>query len=71
MVNEAAWDRLFRIVLGVVLLVVGFGFVGGTAGIIIGIVALVPLLTGLSGWCPLYSLFGFRTNKTQSDAAAH
>jgi hypothetical protein len=27
-----------------------------------GIVGVVPLATGLSGWCPLYSLFGFRTN---------
>lgn len=72
MVNEAGWDRLLRVVLGVVLLVVGFGVMGGTAGVIVGIVALVPLLSGLSGWCPLYSLVGFRTNKTHGDkAAAH
>lgn len=71
MVNEAGWERVARIVLGVVLLIVGFGVMDGTAGIIIGIVAFVPLLTGLSGWCPLYSLLGFRTNKTHSDATTH
>jgi hypothetical protein len=71
MANEAGWDRLFRVGLGVVLLVVGFGVVGGTAGLIVGIVALVPLLTGLVGWCPLYSLFGFRTNKDGSEVATH
>ncbi len=71
MVNEAGWERVARIVLGVVLLIVGFGVMNGTAGVIVGIVAFVPLLTGLSGWCPLYSLFGFRTNKSQSDAPAH
>ena len=71
MVNEAGWERIARIVLGVVLLIVGFGVMDGTAGVIVGIVGFVPLLTGLSGWCPLYSLFGFRTNKTHSDATAH
>lgn len=71
MVNEAGWERVARIVLGVVLLIVGFGVMDGTAGAVVGIVAFVPLLTGLSGWCPLYSLFGFRTNEAPSDAAAH
>lgn len=63
MTNEAGWDRAARVVLGIVLLIVGFGVIGGTAGVIVGVVAFVPLLTGLSGWCPLYSVFGFRTNK--------
>lgn len=71
MANEAGWDRLLRIVLGVVLLIVGFGVMDGTAGVIVGIVAFVPLLTGLIGWCPLYSLVRFRTNSTRTDAAAH
>lgn len=70
MVNEAGWDRAFRVVLGVVLLIVGFGVMNGTAGVVVGIVAFVPLLTGLSGWCPLYALFKFRTIKTGSEAVA-
>ena len=60
--NEAGWDRIARVVLGVVLMVVGFGVVGGTGGTILGIVGLVPLVTGLVGYCPLYSVFKFRTN---------
>lgn len=71
MVNEAGWDRLFRVGLGVALLVIGFAVMDGTAGLVVGIVALVPLLTGIVGWCPLYSLFGFRTNKSQAEAPAH
>ncbi len=71
MVNEAGWERVARIALGVALLVVGFAILDGTAGVIVGIVGFVPLLTGLSGWCPLYSLFGFRTNGTHRDAASH
>ena len=70
-VNEAGWERVARIVLGVALLFVGFGVMDGTAGAIVAIVGFVPLLTGLSGWCPLYSLFGFRTNAAPGDATAH
>ncbi len=71
MTNEAGWDRVLRIVLGVVLLIVGFGLMDGTAGVVVGIVAFVPLLTGLVGWCPLYTVLGFRTNKVHGEAAAH
>ncbi len=71
MMNEAGWDRAVRFVLGVVLLIVGFGLMDGTSGTVVGVVALVPLLTGLSGWCPLYALLGFRTNKTQAEAGVH
>ncbi len=61
-VNEANWDRIARIGLGIVLLVAGFtGIVPGLAGTIVGVIGFIPLLTGLIGWCPLYSLFGFST----------
>jgi hypothetical protein len=69
--NEASWDRAARIAAGIVLLIVGFGVVGGTGGTIIGVIALVPLLTGLIGWCPLYSLLGMRTDKSRTDVGAH
>jgi hypothetical protein len=46
-----------------VLLVVGFAVIGGTAGIVVGVIGLIPLATGLIGWCPLYSLFKPRTRK--------
>jgi hypothetical protein len=61
--NEGTVDRALRVVAGVALLVIGFAVVGGTAGTIMGIVGLVPLLTGLVGWCPLYSVFGIRTTE--------
>ena len=70
MTSETSWDRLARIVLGIVLLIIGFGVMDGVAGVVVGLVALVPLLTGLIGWCPLYALFGFRTNKARSEAAS-
>ena len=61
-VNEAGWDRVVRVVLGVALIGVGLGVVQGTAGIALGIVGLVPLITGLVGYCPLYQLLHIRTN---------
>lgn len=62
-VNEATWDRTARVIAGVVLLVLGWGVIGGTVGTIVGLFAFVPLVTGLVGWCPLYSLLHFRTNR--------
>lgn len=69
-VNEAGWDRIARVVLGVVLLVVGFGVLGGTGGTVLGVVGLIPLLTGLVGYCPLYSVFHLRTNRQDEPTKA-
>ena len=63
-VNEASWDRVVRIVLGVVLLYLGWaGVVGGTLGVVFQWLGFVPLITGIIGWCPLYAIFKVRTNK--------
>jgi len=62
--NEANWDRIARVILGLVLIVVGFFVVQGTVGVIVGIVGFVPLVTGLIGFCPLYTLFKFNTKKS-------
>jgi hypothetical protein len=64
-VNEAGWDRIARVVLGIVLLYLGWaGVISGGWGIFLKVIGFVPLLTGLIGWCPLYSLFKIRTNKS-------
>ncbi|GIV63518.1 MAG: hypothetical protein KatS3mg045_0857 [Bellilinea sp.] len=62
-VNESNVDRIIRVVLGVLLLALGWGgVVTGTLGTIFKFLGFVPLLTGLIGWCPAYALFKFRTN---------
>ncbi len=67
--NEASWDRIGRIVLGAVLLTLGWsGAVGGGFGTFLQIIGFVPLATGLVGWCPLYAVFGFRTNEAANEA---
>ncbi|MFQ5450467.1 MAG: DUF2892 domain-containing protein [Nitrospinaceae bacterium] len=60
--NEGKYDRIGRIVLGVILIAVGISL-WGVWGLIVGIVGLVPLITGLTGWCPLYALFKINTCK--------
>ncbi len=60
--NEAGLDRVARITLGLALLSLGWsGAVGGGVGIAVKIIGFVPLLTGLTGWCPLYTLAHFST----------
>ena len=48
----------------------GGSSVGSIVGVILGIVGFVPLLTGLVGWCPLYSVFRFRTNDRPGSRSA-
>ena len=61
-VNEAGWDRITRIVLGVALLALGWGgVVSGGWGTFLKVIGFVPLITGLVGWCPVYTLTRFRT----------
>lgn len=69
-VNEARWDRVARVVAGVVLLVLGWAVIGGTVGAVIGVVAFVPLVTGLVGWCPLYSVFNIATKRGPREGSA-
>lgn len=61
--NVGSIDRIIRIVAGLVLIAAGFFFLGGTVGIILGILGLVFLLTGLISWCPLYVPFHFNTRQ--------
>jgi hypothetical protein len=56
-VNEGTLDRAARLVLGSALLAVAV--VGPRTPW--GLVGLVPLLTGLTGFCPTYTLFGIDT----------
>lgn len=63
-INESGLDRVIRIVLGLVLLYLGFsGVVGGGLGVLLIVLGFIPLLTGVAGWCPLYALFKIRTKQ--------
>ncbi|QDU86417.1 hypothetical protein Pla163_35680 [Planctomycetes bacterium Pla163] len=55
--NEHVVDRALRVILGIGLL--SIAFVGPKTPW--GWIGVVPLLTGLIGSCPLYTLLGLRT----------
>ena len=57
--NVGGIDRGARIVAGVVLIALA---ATGTVGVW-GWIGVVPLATGLSGWCPAYLPFGLSTCK--------
>jgi hypothetical protein len=56
-VNVGGFDRVLRIVVGLVLIALA---ATGTVGLW-GWIGVVPLLTGLFRFCPAYSLFGMNT----------
>ena len=58
--NEGKIDRILRIVAGLALLA---GFFLNTDGAYRGLylIGIVPLVTGLIGSCPLYTLLGINT----------
>ncbi len=63
-INEASWDRIARVVLGIVLLALGwFNVVPDGWGVFLKIIGFVPLITGLVGWCPIYAIFKTGTKK--------
>lgn len=57
--NEAGWDRLLRVIVGLFLLSMLLWVEGKVK--YVGLVGFVPLITGIVGWCPLYSLLGIST----------
>ena len=55
--NEGGIDRILRIVAGLALLgLMATGTIGWW-----GWLGVVPLATGLIGWCPVYTLLGLNT----------
>lgn len=59
--NMGTTDKTIRIVLGLLLIVIGI--FGSKIWIIIG---LIPLITGLLNYCPLYKLLGISTSKEKT-----
>ena len=59
--NIGSIDRILRILVGIALLV--WGFVLSQPFNYWGLIGVIPLFTGLVGWCPAYSLIGIKTKK--------
>ena len=64
--NMGSVDRIVRVLLALVVAILYFtGVISGTLALILGILALVFLLTSLISFCPLYLPFKISTTKKE------
>ncbi|MDE3155445.1 MAG: DUF2892 domain-containing protein [Acidobacteriota bacterium] len=65
LVNEAGWDRVVRLIVGIVALALWWtGTAAGALGTVALVVGVLMVLTGAIGWCPMYSIFKAGTRRT-------
>jgi hypothetical protein len=60
--NMASWDRIGRVVLGIVFILLAIKH-GGLLFDLLGLIGLVFLVTAAIGFCPLYTVLGFKTGE--------
>ncbi len=62
--NMGTLDRVVRLVIAAVIAILYFtGSLSGTAAVILGILAIVFVVTSFVGFCPGYLPFGLSTRK--------
>jgi len=61
--NEGILDRLIRVVLAEIFFLLAWFWFGGIAQIVLYILGFMMVVTVASGFCGLYKLIGFNTNK--------
>lgn len=64
-VNEGEWERIIRVVVGVVLIAAGIlaPYTDHPWSYAISVIGVVLVGTGLIGYCPAWHLFGISTAK--------
>ena len=62
--NLSPLDRCVRLLVGAAFALVALaGWVRGLPGAALLLFAWVPIVTGLAGWCPFYTLLGLSTRR--------
>jgi len=62
--NEGNVDRIIRIIVGLVLILISvFATLNPTVEVIFIIIGVIALITGLTGFCLVYKLLGISTRK--------
>lgn len=64
--NVGGVERVVRILIGIGLLLLAFLVLDGTARWVVGVIALVPLATGIAKFCPLWAVLGINTCRVKS-----
>lgn len=65
--NMGTIDRVIRVILAVVVGILYYGgSITGTTAAVLGVLAVIFLVTGATGYCPLYGPFGISTMKKEA-----
>jgi hypothetical protein len=59
--NVGTIDRVVRIVVGMALIAAVYGLYGPAYQTVWGWIGAIPLVSGLAGWCPAYTVLGLST----------
>ncbi|MGS0897082.1 YgaP-like transmembrane domain [Burkholderia stagnalis] len=62
--NVPGWERVVRIVLGVVVAVLALVSIKGVVGIVVAVAAAGLVVSGLVGFCPACAMVGRRLDKS-------
>jgi len=69
--NMGILDRAIRVILAAIILILFFTKqITGTAAVVLGIIAVILILTSLVGFCALYVPFGMKTAKKEGPPPA-
>ena len=60
--NMGNIDRILRALVGVVLIAAAFGAYGAAYQSVWGWIGIIPLASGLLGYCPVYNMYSFKTS---------
>jgi len=61
--NVGSADKIFRVVLGIAVILLGIIFHSWW-----GLIGIIPLFTGLVNFCPLYAVLGLSTSKKAAES---
>jgi heme/copper-type cytochrome/quinol oxidase subunit 4 len=65
--NMGSPDRIIRLIIGVILAILALAkIVTGAGAVVLGIIAIILILTGIIGFCPLYVFLKMSTTKKPS-----
>ncbi len=67
--NLSEFERIARGVLGLFAMLLGFLFIQGTAGTVLGLLGVALIITAVMGYCGLYALLKSRPSTKETDDA--
>lgn len=66
--NMGSYDKLIRLLVAIALIILYYkGILAGVLGVAALLIALVFTITSLLSFCPLYTLFGVNTCKSEEE----